>query len=92
MTLIDLFDENGGQSTRLSGGKKDFDRGAVYFDRLKRFSVGYMKKSGFQFLPMVSTDQLMGGYLAHATGMGTERQSHAGLGAWGGRVVALATA
>jgi hypothetical protein len=92
MTLIDLFDENGSQSTRLSGGKKDFDRGAAYFDRLKRFSVGYMKKSGFQFLPLVSTDDLMSGYLAHATGMGKERQSHAGLATAGGRAVAFATA
>jgi hypothetical protein len=92
MTLIDLFDENGSQSTRLSGGKKDFDRGAAYFDRLKRFSVGYMKKSGFQFLPLVSTDELMSGYLAHATGMGKERQSHAGLATAGGRAVAFATA
>lgn len=92
MTLIDLFDDQGNQSTRLSGGKKDFDRGAAYFDRLKRFSVGYMKKSGFQFLPQVSTDPLMAGYLAHATGMGKERQSHAGLATAGGRALAFATA
>ena len=74
----------------MTGGEtREFDRGDMYFTRLKRWSVDYMRKSGFKFLPADSKDVLMAGYLAHATGMGKERQSHVEAGTAAGRVGAF---
>ncbi|MGA7814231.1 MAG: hypothetical protein WCA53_15160, partial [Caballeronia sp.] len=69
MTLIKLFDADGAQSTALSGGRKEFDIGDAYFTRLKRYSVDYMRKSGFKFFPLRADDKSMAGYLAHAQGL-----------------------
>jgi hypothetical protein len=92
MTMIKLFDDNGTQSTRLSGGRKEFDIGNDYFTRLKRYSVEYMRKSGFKFAPLTSGDKSIAGYLTHAQGTGKERQSHVAAGTWVGRLEAVARA
>jgi len=94
MTMLQLFEADGSQSARatrnVTGGEtREFDRGDMYFTRLKRWSVDYMRKSGFKFLPADSKDVLMAGYLAHATGMGKERQSHVEAGTAAGRVGAF---
>jgi hypothetical protein len=96
MTMLQLFEADGSQSTRatrnVTGGEtREFDRGAVYFTRLKHWSVDYMRKSGFKFLPLDAKDKVMAGYLAHATGMG-ERKTHADGGTALGRVGAFLTA
>lgn len=97
MTMLQLFEADGRQSARatrnLAGGEtREFDRGDMYFMRLKRWSVEYMRKSGFKFLPADPKDTLMAGYLAHATGLGKERQSHVEAGNAMGRVGAFLTA
>lgn len=96
MTMLQLFEQDGSQSKRAttnvgSGETREFDRGNNYFTRLKRYSVDYMRASGFKFLPMRSDDKPMAGYLAHATGMGTERQSHVAAGTAMGRIGAVLT-
>ncbi|HEY8976854.1 MAG TPA: hypothetical protein VIN75_21750, partial [Burkholderiaceae bacterium] len=97
MTMLQLFEADGSQSARatrnVTGGEtREFDRGDMYFTRLKRWSVEYMRKSGFKFLPADAKDVVMAGYLAHATGMGKERQSHVEAGTAMGRVGAFLTA
>lgn len=90
MTLIKLFDDDGSQSAKLQNGRKEFDIGNDYFTRLKRYSVIYMKKSGFKFLPLVSTDKSIAGYLAHAQGLVKGREAHVEAGTTFGRVAAFA--
>jgi hypothetical protein len=97
MTMLQLFEADGSQSARatrnVTGGEtREFDRGDMYFRRLKRWSVEYMRKSGFRFLPADAKDVMMAGYLAHATGMGKERQSHVEAGTATGRVGVFLTA
>lgn len=97
MTMLQLFEADGSQSARatrnVTGGEtREFDRGDMVFTRLKRWSVEYMRKSGFKFLPADAKDVLMAGYLAHATGVGKERQSHVEAGTAAGRVGAFLTA
>jgi hypothetical protein len=72
MTLIKLFDADGAQSSALSGGRKEFDIGDAYFTRLKRYSVDYMRKSGFKFFQLRADDKSMAGYLVHAQGLARE--------------------
>ena len=50
-----------------------------------------MRASGFKFLPLRPADKLMAGYLAHATGMGKDRQSHVAAGTAMGRIGAALT-
>ncbi len=97
MTMLQLFEADGSQSTRAtknvgSGETREFDRGNTYFTRLKRYSVDYMRTSGFKFQALRPDDKVMTGYLAHATGMGTARQSHVAAGTALGRVGAALAA
>ena len=91
MTMLQLFEADGSQSARATsnlgaGETREFDRGNAYFTRLKRYSVDYMRASGFKFHPLHADDKAMAGYLVHATGMGKERQSHTAAGTALGRV------
>lgn len=96
MTMLQLFEADGSQSARAtanvgSGETREYDRGNAYFTRLKRYSVDYMRASGFKFQALHADDKVMAGYLVHATGMGQERQSHTAAATTLGRVqVALA--
>jgi hypothetical protein len=98
MTLIDLFDAHGGQSTKMSGSRKEFDIGDDYFTRLKRYSVTYMKKSGFTITHiqtgkvMTADEKAMAGYLVHAQGGSKERQSHVEAPTLGSQLVKMARA
>jgi hypothetical protein len=94
MTMLQLFEEDGSQSRRAttnigSGETREFDRGNAYFTRLKRYSVDYMRGSGFKFSALQTSDKVMAGYLVHATGMGKERESHVAAGTALGRVGAF---
>jgi hypothetical protein len=96
MTLLQLFEADGSMSRRatanvLSGETREFDRGNAYFTRLKRYGVIYMRNCGFKFTPLRPDDKSMAGYLAHATGMGKERQSHVEAGTTLGRAGAMLT-
>jgi hypothetical protein len=98
MTMIDLFDANGAQSSALAGGRKEFDIGNDYFTRLKRYSVTYMKKSGFKFSHIQSGKEMtlgektMAGYLIHAQGLGKDNQSHVEAATFGSQLVKAARA
>ncbi len=97
MTMLQLFEADGSQSKRAtanvgSGETREFDRGNAYFTRLKRWSVDYMRASGFKFSALRTDDKAMAGYLVHATGMGKERESHVAAGTALGRVGAFLTA
>jgi hypothetical protein len=94
MTMLKLFEDDGSQSKRAtanigSGETREFDRGNAYFTRLKRYSVDYMRKSGFKVSAMRADDKVMAGYLVHATGVGKERESHVAAGTALGRVGAF---
>ncbi|MEP6791838.1 MAG: hypothetical protein ABI907_10725, partial [Ramlibacter sp.] len=102
MTMVELFEPDGSQSGAEGGNRTEFDIAGDYFTRLKRYSIGYLKSCGFQFRPLDINDQLMRGYLMHATG--AERtitgpdgkthksQSHMAPVTWAGRAVAIARA
>ncbi|WP_233835447.1 hypothetical protein [Paraburkholderia sp. ZP32-5] len=98
MTMIDLFDANGAQSTAMSGKRNEFDIGNDYFTRLKRYSATYMKKSGFKITHLESGklmtpgDKVMAGYLVHAQGLNKERQSHVEAATFGSQLVNMARA
>lgn len=98
MTLVDLFDANGAQSTTLSGNRKEFDIGNDYFTRLKRYAVIYMKKSGFKITHLKSGkvmtpgEKAMAGYLVHAQGLNPDRQSHVEAATLGSQLVKMARA
>jgi hypothetical protein len=51
-----------------------------------------MRTCGFKFTPLRAADAAMSGYIAHATGMGRERESHVTAGIWGSRLGAAARA
>jgi hypothetical protein len=93
MTLVDLFDPDGSQSTTMHSGRKEFNIADTYFRRLKVYSAEYMRKSGFHFLSAQRPgEDVMTGYLEHATGTGKDRQSHVEAGTSGERLVAAARA
>jgi hypothetical protein len=98
MTLVDVFDPNGAQSTKMVGNRKEFDIGNDYFTRLKRYSVTYMKKSGFKITHrksgtvMTAGEKSMAGYLIHAQGLDPDRQSHVEAPTLGSQLVKMARA
>lgn len=69
MSMLNLFTHHAHPEMKANAGEQVLtaDR---YFSRLKSHGVDYMRQSGFRFMPMMSHDTLMQGYLKHATGHG----------------------
>jgi hypothetical protein len=103
MTMVELFEADGSQSSAKGGSRTEFDIAGSYFNRLKLYSVGYLKTCGFKFRPLDPDDNLLRGFLQHATGARREQRdvngkvigvssSHAAPVTWVGRGVAIAGA
>lgn len=69
MTLLNLFTDDASPRMKANAGEQVL-KADDYFGRLKRHGVDYMRQSGFRFMPLMSHDTLMQGYLKHATGGG----------------------